>query len=174
MPVTVDALRTHLDYTRWATARLVHAAGLLTPQELTKDLGTADRSVLGTLVHVYAADRVWLGRILGNPPAAFIDPERDMHMPVLENDWPVLLDRWQDWASTLTDHSVTLKIPYKDLKGNPYETPAWQIVLHVVNHATHHRGQAAGFIRALGYVPPPLDLIAYYRQIALQRTAQQG
>jgi len=38
-------------------------------------------------------------------------------------------------------------------------------VLHVVNHGTHHRGQAAGFLRAMGYVPPPLDLIAYYRTL---------
>jgi uncharacterized damage-inducible protein DinB len=41
----------------------------------------------------------------------------------------------------------------------------WKIVLHVVNHGTHHRGQASGFLRAMGHVPPPLDLIAYYRTL---------
>jgi uncharacterized damage-inducible protein DinB len=57
------------------------------------------------------------------------------------------------------------EVSYRDLKGNPWRTPLWQIVLHVVNHATHHRGQAAGFLRALGHAPPPLDLIAYYRAL---------
>jgi uncharacterized damage-inducible protein DinB len=43
------------------------------------------------------------------------------------------------------------------------DEPDWKLVFHVVNHATHHRGQVAGFLRTMGRVPPPLDLIAYYR-----------
>jgi uncharacterized damage-inducible protein DinB len=116
-------------------------------------------------VHIYAADRIWLGRIQGNPPARFIDPETDLHFPVLENDWPALHERWRQWSAALDGNSIEARIPYKDLKGNPYETPLWQIVLHVVNHATHHRGQVSGFLRAMGQHPPPLDLIAYYRQL---------
>lgn len=165
MAVTVEAIRTHLDYTAWASRRLVDAANALSSEELTQDFRTADHSVLGTLVHVYAADRVWFGRIQGNPPARFIDPQQDMRLEVLQNDWPVLYKRWQEWAVSRGDDSIRAKISYKDLKGNSHETPLWQIVLHVVNHGTHHRGQVSGFLRALGRTPPPLDLIAYYREI---------
>jgi uncharacterized damage-inducible protein DinB len=52
---------------------------------------------------------------------------------------------------------------YQDMRGNTWTNPIWHLVLHVVNHGTHHRGQAAGFLRAMGHVPPVLDLIAYYR-----------
>jgi uncharacterized damage-inducible protein DinB len=55
-------------------------------------------------------------------------------------------------------------IAYRDLKGNAYETPISQIA-HLVNHATHHRGQLSGFLRAMGRAPPALDLIAYYRSM---------
>ena len=55
-------------------------------------------------------------------------------------------------------------LAYRDLKGRAYEQPLWQLILHVVNHGTHHRGQVSGFLRSLGHVPPPLDLVAYYRQ----------
>jgi uncharacterized damage-inducible protein DinB len=160
--ISKEVLLSHIDYTRWASSRLVAAAGELHPQELIRDFGTADKSVLGSLVHVFAADRVWMGRIKGNPPAKFIDPDRDMHLSVLENEWPPLLDEWTQWLTGLSD--ARTKIAYQDLKGNPYETPAWQIVLHVVNHGTHHRGQAQGFLRAMGRVPKALDLIAYYRE----------
>jgi uncharacterized damage-inducible protein DinB len=51
------------------------------------------------------------------------------------------------------------------MRGNPWTQPLWEIVLHVVNHGTHHRGQAAGFLRSLGHTPPKLDLIFYYRQM---------
>jgi len=158
------SLLTHLNYTVWASRRLVEAAAQLTPEELTRDFGASDKSVLGTLVHVFAADRIWLCRVTGSSlPGRLLDPERDMHLSVLETQWPELLNRWKQWVSGLTDTSVV--ISYRDMKGNPYQTPAWQIILHLVNHGTHHRGQAAGFLRTMGHMPPPLDLIAYYRQL---------
>jgi uncharacterized damage-inducible protein DinB len=57
-------------------------------------------------------------------------------------------------------------IHYQDMKGNSYTSTLWEIVLHVVNHATHHRGQVAGFLRTLGHTPPPLDLIRFYREVS--------
>jgi uncharacterized damage-inducible protein DinB len=167
MAITTEALRSHLDYTSWASRRLVSAISSLPAEELSRDFRTADHSILGTLVHIYAADRIWFGRIQGNPPARFLDPEQDMRVDVLRADWPRLHERWQDWAVQQDDNSLHQKLAYKDLKGNRYETPLWQIVLHVVNHGTHHRGQVSGFLRALGHTPPPLDLIAYYREMSL-------
>src|ERR1019366_4721668 len=123
MPMTVDVLRAHLNYTAWASSRLVDAASTLSPQELMRDFSTADHNVLGTLVHVYAADRVWLGRIERNPPARFIVPEQDMHLTVLQNDWPALLGRWKQWSAALTEDSIHKEIPYKDTKGQCVREP---------------------------------------------------
>jgi uncharacterized damage-inducible protein DinB len=159
------AVHSHLDYSAWASRRLVEAASRLKPDELTRDFGTADKSVLGTLVHAFAADRIWLARIQGAFPARFIDVEKDMHLAVLQNDWPALHQRWKEWAAELDEARLMDRVAYKDLKGNPYQTPLWQILLHVVNHATHHRGQVSGFLRAMGNTPPPLDLIFYYREL---------
>ena len=75
-----------------------------------------------------------------------------------------MLQVWQQWAAGLTEENVTRIASYQDTKGNPYTTELWKIVLHVVNHGTHHRGQVSGFLRTMGHVPPPLDLIAYYRR----------
>jgi uncharacterized damage-inducible protein DinB len=163
MSVPAETIRTHLRYTAWASKLIVDAASTLTEEELTRDFKSADKSVLGTLVHVFAADRVWLGRIQGTPPAKFIDPETDMKLSVLENDWPKVLEGWQQWADSIDD--FTRKFAYKDLAGNSYESPHWQVVLHVVNHGTHHRGQASAMIRSMGYTPPKLDLIFYYRSL---------
>ena len=162
-PVDLATLKMHFAYSAWASARLVDAAAKLSEDELTRDFGTADKSVLGTLVHTFAADRVWLARVRGHVPARFIDLALDMKMSVLQADWPQALSAWQEFLTGVTD--VTMPVDYKDLKGNSYTTPLWQIGLHVVNHATHHRGQAAGFLRTMGHTPPPLDLIFYYRQL---------
>jgi len=164
MPVTADTLRLHFDYSAWASRRLMEASANLTAEELARDFKTSDKNVLDTLVHVFAADRIWLSRVRGEPRAAFIDPA-DREYAALEREWPALYQRWKEWLAPLTDDGARAKIAYRDMKGNPYEQPLWQIVLHVVNHGTHHRGQAAGFLRAMGHTPPALDLIAFYRAI---------
>ncbi len=157
-------LRNHLAYSAWASGRLLDAATQLSPEELTRDFGTADRGVLGTLVHIWAADRTWLGRIEGNPPVRFLDAAADLRLDALQAGWPAVHERWAHWAAGLTEEAAQAVLEYKDLKGNEWNTPLWQIVLHVVNHATHHRGQVSGFLRSMGKTPPVLDLIAWYRR----------
>jgi uncharacterized damage-inducible protein DinB len=165
MPVSADTLRMHIDYTAWASQRLLDAAAALSPEELTRDFKTADKTVLDTLVHVYAADRIWLMRVLGEQRSSFIDPE-DRDLAVLQSEWPALIERWKLWLRDFKDSDVTRVIHFQDTKGRPYAQPVWQIVLHVVNHGTHHRGQVSGFLRTMGRTPPPLDLMAYYRTMA--------
>jgi uncharacterized damage-inducible protein DinB len=164
MIVSADFLRGHLDYAAWATSRMLEAAALLSPEELTRDFGTADKNVLGTLAHIFGADRTWVTRIQGRTPSMFLmDADRDL--TVLQREWPAVLHEWQNWASELTDENVIRVASYQDSKGNPWTTPWWKIVMQVVNHGTHHRGQVAGFLRTMGHKPPPLDLIAYYREL---------
>ena len=164
MPVSVDTLRLQLDYSAWASQRLLDVAAKLSPEELTRDFKTADKCVLDTLVHVYAADRIWLSRVLAEPRATFVDPE-DRDLTLLQSEWPALQQRWKLWLRDFGDGDEARQISYHDMRGNPYTQPVWQIVLHLVNHGTHHRGQVSGFLRAMGHTPPALDLIAYYRTL---------
>jgi uncharacterized damage-inducible protein DinB len=160
----IEALKLHLPYTVWASGKLLEAAATLNPEELERDFQTADKSVLGTLVHVFAADRVWLSRVRGLA-GQFITPE-DRSLAVLQRDWPAVHQGWMELLDGETEETIARPIAYKDLAGNSHMTPLWQIMLHMVNHGTHHRGQVSGFLRAMGHPPPQLDLIRYYRSLA--------
>ncbi len=161
--ISVEALRDLLEYSAWASARLVDAAAQLSPEELNRDFQTADQSVLGTLVHIYGADRVWLARMHRQPNPTYSSPA-DFHLSVLQNDWPALHHRWREWAASLTDQALAEELAYNDMKGRPWQGPVWQLGMHVVNHATHHRGQVSGFLRAMDHTPPILDLLYYHRE----------
>ena len=162
MVVSAELVRSHIGYSAWASGLLVQAAGELSHEELTRDFGTADKSVLGTLVHVFGADRVWLARLKGEPADTFLT-DADYRLLVLQSDWPALYGCWSTWAAGLTDEAAQAEVSYRDMRGNPWRQPIGQLVLHVVNHGTHHRGQVSGFLRAMGRVPPKLDLVTYYR-----------
>jgi uncharacterized damage-inducible protein DinB len=161
MPLSVDDLREHLAYSAWASQRLVQAASELTETELLRDFQTADQSVLGTLVHAFAADRIWLTRLREAPPQYSSD--RDRHLSVLETEWPDLYRQYDEWLDGMNDDAVRAHLTYQDMRGREWSQPIWKLVLHVVNHATHHRGQVSGFLRTMGHVPPVLDLAAFHR-----------
>jgi uncharacterized damage-inducible protein DinB len=163
MPLSVENLREHLAYSAWASQRLVHAASELTEAELLRDFQTSDHSVLGTLVHTFAADRLWLARLRGvaRPP---FSTEADYHLSVLQNEWPEVYRQWDAWFAGLNDDAIGADFTYQDMRGNTWTQPIWKLVLHVVNHGTHHRGQVSGFLRTMGRVPPALDLVAFYRR----------
>ena len=170
MSITADILRLHIDYTAWADHRLIEVVSTLPETEITHDFKTADRSILGTLVHIYVSDRIWLARFQRASYPVTPVSEADHHFAVLQNEWPALMNRWKQWVSGLTDQDVRQIVPYIDMRGRHWEEPLWQLVFHVVNHGTHHRGQVSGFLRSLGHNPPPLDMTLYYRSLAAKRS----
>ena len=168
-----SVLRTHVEYSAWASRQLVEAAAGLSTGELTRDFETADRSVLGTLVHIYAADRVWLARLKRMPHGPYVS-EADYQLSVLQTDWAALMDSWVEWVRGISEEEAMEPVSYHDMRGVAWTQPLWQLVLHVVNHGTHHRGQVAGFLRSLGHTPPKLDLVFYYREFpATERSQSQ-
>jgi len=164
MAVSADSLRVHLDYHAWASRRLLEAVAQLTPEEQSRDFQTSSGNVVKTLAHVFGADRVWFERIRGQSPTAFMRPE-EYQLEFITSEWPEILENWKQRFAAASDQDVDARISYRDLSGNAWAQPLWQIVLHVVNHGTHHRGQVSGFLRAMGHQPPPLDLIAFYRTL---------
>jgi len=162
MSLSTDLLRYQIESAAWANQRILTAASTLSPDQLTHDFQTSEHSLLATLVHIYRSERMWLSRIQG--PLLEYRVEGDDTLSALQTNWPKVSRNWTDWAQTLTDQSVQTELTYHDLRNNQWTQPLWKIILHVVNHSTHHRGQAIGFLRALGHTPPNTDSITFARQ----------
>jgi len=111
---------------------------------------------------MYTADRVWMNRLsgVGNAQMAAIEPPRP---DLLEDVWGSTLDEFCDWTSGLDETLVATPIEYANSAGTLFHTPTWQILLHVVNHGTGHRGQVNGLIRQAGGRPFNTDLVQFYR-----------
>lgn len=161
--MTTNEVRHHLAYSAWASGKLLDAARALDEEKQRRDLGVSHKSLLGTLEHIFFADRIWCARAVD---PAIVGPAFAEFSPgeTLATEWPKVQKRWADWAAPMNVADLLRIVEYKDIRGNAHSTPMWQIVLHVVNHATLHRGQAMGMLRQLGVAPPPTDLIFYYRE----------
>jgi uncharacterized damage-inducible protein DinB len=73
-----------------------------------------------------------------------------------------VLQRWPVLVASLVDPEQVIE--YKSFAGDPFTNPLGQIVRHVVNHGTYHRGQVATMLRQLGAQAVSSDLIGFYRE----------
>ena len=152
--------RLHLGYSAWASRKLVEAVRAIADADMEKPVGISHGSLRGTLAHILWADWLWFTRVV--EPMEKPGETRE----ALETVWPELQDKWVAWVERGGDAEINRVVEYKSiLDGQMARTPAWQIVLHVVNHATLHRGQVMGMLRQRGIAPPHTDLMNYYRTL---------
>ena len=68
------------------------------------------------------------------------------------------------FVEELGEAGITSVLPFTMLTGQPASSPFWQMLQHIVNHGSYHRGQVTNMLRQLGAQPPKsLDMIAFYR-----------
>ena len=88
-------------------------------------------------------------------------------MPTLARAWRELEQQTRTLVQDLGDDGVGRVFEYKLLSGKPGKSAFWQMVQHVVNHGTYHRGQITTMLRQLGTEPPKsTDLITFHRERA--------
>jgi uncharacterized damage-inducible protein DinB len=138
------------------------AARQLSPEDRDRANGVSHTSIGGTLSHIFLADRLWFQRMTGSTDPVNWETTWDETQVA----WPQMQTKWEEWAATQSDADGDRVVNYRLLNGNPGSTPVSLIVMHLVNHATLHRGQVVGMIRQLGVQPPATDMLWYFRELA--------
>ncbi len=150
-------------YDAWAFSRVLEVAMTLSEKQYTRNLGASFGSVRGTLVHLHAAQQIWLDRWRGRVAGPLLG----------ENDIPTRTDlharheqlhqEFRQFVEELTDERLNGTITFRDTKGNEYTQNLYKLFQHLINHGTYHRGQVTLLFRLLGVKPVNTDLVNYYR-----------
>jgi uncharacterized damage-inducible protein DinB len=147
-------------YARWANALILTAAARLSAEALTRDLRSSFPSVRDTLVHTLWSEWIWLERLRGRSPREVFDYAGFPTVAAIRTRWSTVED---GYAAVLDPPDVDLVRPvtYTNRKGEQWTYPIGQILRHVANHGTHHRGQLVTMLRQLGEVPPTTDYLVF-------------
>jgi uncharacterized damage-inducible protein DinB len=161
-------------YNRWANQRLYQAALQLPAESFTRDCGAFFTSLSGTLNHLLLTDRMWLARLEGQAPrGGRLDEILYPRLEDLASARRREDDRLLDYIYGLPGERLSETLNYSTTAGIEMAQPLHQVLAHIFNHQTHHRGQAHDLIcRLAGPAKAPvLDLIAYQRIAALSEPA---
>jgi uncharacterized damage-inducible protein DinB len=162
--MNLQDLRTLLDYHYWARDRMFDALEPLTAEEVSRDMGNSFKSIRDTVTHLYAAEWAWYSRWQGTSPDKLLPADMFPDLAAVRLAWTDLEAKIRAYLDELGEANVTKVIEYTLLSGQPGASPLWQMLQHVVNHASYHRGQVTTMLRQLGAQPAkPLDMIAFYR-----------
>ena len=152
------------EFNAWANHRVLAAVEALTLDQFRRDLGSSYSSVRDTLAHILGVEWVWLERLQGRSPAALPTANDLADVTSLQTRWAEVENNFRDYMEELTKAELDEEVEYKTLSFGPGKNPRWQIIQHVVNHSTYHRGQIVTMLRQLGAKAVGTDLITYYRE----------
>lgn len=155
----VDEIRWLFAYDRWATRRVLAVLDGLDPAVWTRTNAVGERGLGGILVHHLGASQRWRIAFQTQGDGESPEPEREP-LPTIEE----LCERWEgEWAAV----DAWLPTVSEDFVGYVNEgVPVWQMLVHVVNHGTQHRAEAAAVLTAEGRSPGELDLMNYAEEQA--------
>jgi len=160
--MSVDLIRELYDYHRWANRRLFDvAAGL--GDAVGKDMGKqwSVPTVKGMFTHLCSADVIWLSRWRGVSPVRMLSDADFPTLADLRARWDAVEADQRTFVGGLAAADLVRPITYKNTEGAEFTVALGPLLQHVVNHATHHRSEAATMITLISGSPPDTGMNTY-------------
>ncbi len=151
------------DYNYWATRQILAACIDMSPGQFQVSTSHSFGSLRGTLVHTLDDECAWR-MLLQHQTLAYFDAMKEDDFPTfnaLEQRWKEEERAMREYLASLTDNDLTSIVRYTTDEGDKRERVLWHCLLHVVNHGTQHRSEAAAILTGYGHSPGGLDFTAF-------------
>jgi uncharacterized damage-inducible protein DinB len=140
-------------YDTWANGEVIRAM---------KGANPLPQKSLKLMAHVWAAERVWWDRLQSNAQSVAVWP--DWTVSECESRATEMERLWKHYLGTRTEADFAGAVSYINSKGEAFTSTPYDILVHVITHSAHHRGQIAVDMRAAGFTPAYTDYIHGVRQ----------
>jgi uncharacterized damage-inducible protein DinB len=161
-----DEIVSLTEFNFWADRRILDAVEELTAEQFTREMGSSYSSVRDTLAHIVGVEWVWLERLQGRSPSALPAAHEYGDLAALRTRWAEIEINFREYMEELTKAELDEVMEYKTMSFGPAKNARWQMIQHLVNHGSYHRGQVTTMLRQLGAKGVGTDLITYYREKA--------
>ena len=149
-------------FKRWANQCFFEALSQLPAEQYRRDMHSSHGGIHGTLAHIVGAEKGWLSRWQGRSESGTEAISQMQSLAELRALWENVCDEMSQFVTTLDDGKLQEMLSTTARTGS-YTTSYWQMIQHVVDHSSYHRGQIVTMLRQLGVTPPSTGLMRFYR-----------
>lgn len=159
-----DTLRMLVRYKAWANGLTFNSVMQLPDGEALRPRPTRFGNMVHTLNHAYVIDDIFRHHLLGKPHG--YTSRNTEHTPAVAALWDAVqeMDRWYiGIVDAWRDEDLVKPVHFEFVGGGAGVMTQEEIVLHVVNHGTYHRGFVGDMMYQVPVTPPSNDLPVYLR-----------
>ena len=152
-------------YNLWANGLLLEAIKKIPPEMHEKEVASSFSSLLKTIVHMWNAESVWWQRM--KLKEQVVEPKDNFkgNLPEAVDEMMQQCRQWKDWVVNSKEHHLDHVFEYRNFSGVQFKQPIFQVLIHLFNHETYHRGQLVTMLRQLGIEKiPQTDFIVWSRK----------
>ena len=152
-------------YNIWANQRILEVILPLSEEKQKQELPSSFKSLYHTVLHMWSAENIWWQRMklqerITKPFDTFKGTMDELANELLQQN-----RQWQEWVNNATDAALDHVFQYQNFQNEQFKQPIYQMLLHVFNHGTYHRGQLINMLRQLGTEKlPATDFIVWSRK----------
>lgn len=166
LDAAMHSLRMLTRYKAWADARLLSTLVSLSAEQLSAPQPIVFGSLIRTLNHVRAMDQVWRCHLLGEAHGLHSrNPEFCPPLDALMREQNALNGWFVDYADALSAPAWNAQVDFEFIGGGAGRLSRAEILLHVVNHASYHRGHMADMLYRMQVQPPTTDLPVFLNEV---------
>lgn len=152
-------------YTYWANLQLFDCINKLAIDQVDREIISSFPSIRKTIIHMWDAECAWWQRLklvekIELPSTDFSGTFQEL---VKEVNKQTLL--WKEWTGKATEAQLRHVFFYRNSKKEEFKQPVYEMLVHLMNHGTYHRGQLVTMLRQLGTESiPQTDFVVFCRK----------
>ena len=152
-------------YTAWANQKIFDCISNLPEEQVDKEIVSSFPSIRKTVIHMWDAEAAWWQRVrlaekVEIPSEGFTGGFSELLARVSQQS-----QVWKDCVDNATEAQLQHVFAYRNNKKEEFKQPVYEVLLHVFNHGTYHRGQLVTMLRQLGADKiPQTDFVVFCRK----------
>ena len=152
-------------YNLWANNRLIEVINNLTDEQVDREIMSSFSSIRKTVLHLWDVENIWWQRMKLVEVQTWQSDNYTGSLMELNNNLLAQSKQWKEWIDIATEAALEHEFIYRNSKKDQFKQPVYEMLLHLFNHQSYHRGQLVTMLRQVDEKNiPNTDLISFLRK----------